>query len=93
MIYKPTEKSNDIVLCVECNHDVYESHVLPIIANLKRKAARGVYDPERAIDAWYTAATAQAAILTRQFETRYSVTDRYSAAVELERDYREEVEA
>lgn len=91
MIYKPTDNSRDIVLCAECNSDIYYSHIIPIKEALKKKMIKGIYSPEKAADLWYTAATAQAQILSRDFGTQFTVTDRFTAAVDLEKDFRDDV--
>lgn len=46
---------------------IYRAHTLPTIAALKRKAARGTYDPAKAVKAWEYVATAAAKLYCKEF--------------------------
>ena len=93
MIYKPDEVSEDLYLYTVNTGSLYRRTSRPIIENLARKLNKGAYDPERAIDAWYSVATEAAAMYNKELPARnFSVTTRYTVAVELESHYREEVE-
>ena len=91
MIYKETTESRELFLYATNDGDLYRQMVTPIIANLKKKAAKGVYDHEKAIDAFYYVATEASRHYFRDFGYKFGVTDRYTVACEMADYYEEEV--
>ena len=57
MIYKETSKSIDLFLYATSDDDLYRRMITPIIENLRKKAIKGAYDKEKAVDAYYYIAT------------------------------------
>lgn len=91
MIYKETTESRELFLYATNDGDLYRSMISPIIANLKRKAEKGVYDAEKAVDAFYPVATEASRHYNRDFGYSFSVTDRFTVAVDMADYYKEEV--
>jgi len=98
MIVSPSVESRELALCTENNEELYKRRIVPVINNLARKAKKGIYNPETAIDSYFPIVTAEAKIYARQFarfedwNVIFDVTARYSAAAELEKRFREDVE-
>lgn len=91
MVYKPTEESRELVLYADNTYSVYSRSIMPTVESLRKKAAKGVYDPDKAVDAFYYVATAASEAYNREFGYKFSVQDRFTAAVELEAEYREDI--
>ena len=92
MVYKPTEESRELMLYAINNGDLYRRQILPVINSLRKKAAKGTYDSEKAIDAWYYVACSASQMYNKDFGYSFSVTDRFTAAVEMEKYFKEDVE-
>ena len=90
MIYKPTEESRELLLCATNDGDLYRRMISPIIENLRKKAIKGTYDSEKAVDSWYYVATEASKIYYKNFGYSFSVQDRFTAAVDMEEHYRED---
>lgn len=91
MIYKETEESKELFLYATNDGNIYRSMATPIINNLKKKAAKGIYNSEKAVDAWYNVATEASNKYFKDFGYKFSVADRFTAAVDMEEYYREEI--
>ena len=91
MVYNPTTEARELFLYATNDGDLYRQMISPIIANLKRKVAKGIYDAEKAIDAFYHVATEASNHYCRDFGYKFSVQDRFTAAVEMADYYSEEV--
>lgn len=92
MVYNPTTESREL-FCYATNHgELYRSMTTPTIDNLKKKHKKGVYDVEKAIDAYYHIVTEASKKYHKDFGYGFTVTARFTAAVEMEKYYREEVE-
>ena len=92
MIYKPTEESRELILYAINNGELYRRQITPVINSLRKKAVKGTYDSEKAVDAWYYVACSASDMYGKDFGYKFSVTDRFTAAVELESYYKEDVE-
>jgi len=94
MIYKETIESTELLLYTENTSEIYYRHIIPALDNLRKKFKKGTYNSDKAVDLWYHIATAAAKMYDKefsgQFETCFTVTDRFTVAVELERRYSEE---
>lgn len=91
MVYKPSVESHELFLYTTNNGDLYEHMTTCIIENLKKKAKKGVYDSEKAVDLYYNLATAGSKAYCKDFGYSFSVQDRFTCAVELEAYYKEEI--
>lgn len=90
MIYKETSKSIDLFLYATSDDDLYRRMITPIIENLRKKAIKGAYDKEKAVDAYYYIATEASKNYNKDFGHSFSTSDRFSAAVDMEEYYRED---
>lgn len=95
MIYRPSAESEELLLYTRNTSRIYYNHTLPVLDNLRKKLEKGVYNSEKAVDLWYYVTTAAAKMYDKEFggmyQTTFTVTDRYTAAVEMERYYHEEM--
>ena len=89
MTYKPTTESRELFLYATNHGDLYRSMIAPQIASLRKKAIKGTYDPDKAADLYYFAATEASRLYHKDFGYSFSVQDRFSCAVEMESFYRE----
>lgn len=53
MRYQQTTKSNELFLYATNDGDLYRKMIDPVINNLRKKAIKGEYDSEKAVDAYY----------------------------------------
>ena len=91
MVYRPTQESNELVLYAENTSELYCNDIQPAIESLAKKYRKGIYDKNKAVDLYYYIAAAASKLYFREFGYNFSVTDRYTAAVELEASYFENV--
>ena len=92
MVYKPTEESRELMLYAINNGELYRRQITPVINSLKKKAAKGTYDNDKAVDVWYYVACSASQMYNKDFGYSFTVTDRFTAAVDMEKYYREDVE-
>ena len=92
MVYKPTQESRELMLYAANNGELYRRQIAPVINSLKKKAATGTYDSEKAVDAWYYVACSASQMYDKDFGYSFTVTDRFTAAVEMEKYFKEDVE-
>ena len=90
MIYKETEESRELFLYATNDGDLYRRMITPVIQNLRKKAKKGIYDKEKAVDAFYYVACEASKMYQKDFGYSFSVQDRFTAAVDMEESYRED---
>lgn len=91
---------NELVLYITNDGQLYTSQVKPILANLKKKKAKGVYDPEKAVTLWMYLATAGAKKYMKEFGSAtgriqdvFPKSVRLAVARELRDSYEEELQS
>jgi hypothetical protein len=90
-------EAEELALYIKNTSELYHGITKSIIENLRKKARKGVYDKERAVDAWMYAADAGAKMYDKEFGsgrgslTMFSKSSRRKAAEELARYYEENV--
>lgn len=89
MRYQATVESSELFGYATNNSELYRQAITPAINNLRKKAQKGIYDKEKAIDLWYAVATTASKKYGKDYGYTFSVTDRYTVAVDM-RDYYEE---
>lgn len=89
MFYEVTEESRELLIVAENDGTLYERYIKPVIANLQKKYNNGIYDVNKAVDAYYHIATVASEQYYKDFGYRFSVQQRFTAAVDMERDYRD----
>lgn len=88
MIYKETPEARELELYL-LNNSITYNQVRAVQEALARKRARGIYNSNKAIDAFYPIATYASNLYNNDFGYRFSVTDRFTVATML-RDATEE---
>ena len=88
MVYAPNDESEELVLFAPNESDVYE--YMKVVANSLKRHAKN-YDPDKAVDSWYRVATMASDKYNKWFGYRFTVTERFTAAVEFEEEWREYV--
>jgi len=91
MFYKESEESRELELFAENDGDLYRGRILPIINSLTKKAKKGIYDSEKAVDAFYYVADAAAKMYGRYYGGSFTVQERFTVAVNMEEYYKEQV--
>lgn len=90
MVYNETTESRELFCYAINNGDLYRKTTNPIIENMRKKAKKGIYDKEKAVDAYYNVATEASKMYQKDFGYSFSVADRYTAAVDMVNYYEEE---
>ena len=85
MVYRETEESRELFLYATNTGEIYPQ-TCNIIRNLAKKYAKGVYNADKAIDAFYPLATLASNIYLKWYGYSFTVQDRFTAAVDM-RDY------
>ena len=91
MTYNETTESRELFLYATNDGNLYRQMITPIINNLRKKAQKGVYNSEKAVDAWYPVATAASEKYNKDYGYAFTVQERFTAAVDMEEYYREEI--
>lgn len=91
MFYRESDESRELFLYAINNRNLYHRMVKNILDNLEKKVKSGTYDKEKAIDAWYYVATEASNKYNEDFGYRFSVTDRFTVAVDMEEYYGEQI--
>ena len=74
MIYNPSTESRELFLYATNDGDIYRKMTTPIINNMKKKAEKGTYNTEKAVDAWYSVATEASNKYYKDFGYKFNVT-------------------
>ena len=90
MIYNETTESRELLLYATNDGELYRQMITPVVNNLRRTASKGWYDSEKAVDAYYRIACEASKRYNRDFGYSFSVTDRFTAAVDMEKFYRDD---
>lgn len=91
MVYRETDESRELFLYSVNDGATYNRVIIPTLESLKKHCKRGDYDTQRAIDSWYRVATIESNEYKKDFGYSFSVGDRFTVAVELEKYYRGEI--
>ena len=90
MIYTPSTEATELFIYTTNDSYLYHHHTKAIIYNLKKKAIKGTYNSEKAVDLYYYLATEASNKYYKDFGYKFSVTDRYTVAVGLENYYKDD---
>lgn len=91
MIYTESTESRELFLYGTNDGQLYRNSITPAIENLKRKAKKGTYDREKAVDLWFYVATAASDKYNREFGYKFDVTARFTAACDMAEYYEDEI--
>ena len=86
MIYKPTEEARELFMYTDNNGDLWRKMGEAYAECLKKKIKKGNYNSDKAVDLLYRLTTAASDQYKREFGYSFSVQDRFTAAVDLEKD-------
>lgn len=92
-----SDASHELVLYTVNDGDLYRQRVTPMLANLRRKIAKGTYNRELAVKLWLYLAEAGAKKYAKEFATPsewsriFPPADRREAAKEFARYYEDEL--
>ena len=89
MVFTPSAESRELFLYASNNSAIYFSRILPIVKNLKKHLAKNQYNTEKAVIAFYHVMTEASNLYCRDFGFMFTVTERYTAAIEMEREFTE----
>lgn len=97
MYYKPSTESKELTLCSVNMIEVWP-RMEAVIKMLSMKARKGIYNADKAIEAFYPIMTEAAKIYCREYGNKlesfsriFSVTDRFTAAIEIEKYFRDDI--
>lgn len=90
MKYQETTESRELFLFTTNDGTLYRRMIKPVIENLRKKAAKGTYDNEKAVDIYYYVACEASKMYDKYYGYSFSVGDRFTVAVEMERYYKED---
>ena len=91
MTYNETTESRELFLYATKEGTLYRQSITPIINNLHKKAQKGTYDRNKAVDAWYTVATQASNKYNKDYGYTFSVQDRFTVAVDMAEYYEDEI--
>ena len=92
MIYNPSIEARELLLVATNEGRLYSSMIVPIVRNMARKMAKGTFDADKAIDAFYHVADAASKQYNKDFGYLFTVTERFTAAKDMVDYYMENIE-
>lgn len=90
MIYKASEEARELYLVADNEGRLYPMRQA-IEANLTKKMNKGIFDADKAIEAFYYLMDAASKQYKKDFGYMFSVTERWTAAADMASDYIEEM--
>jgi len=85
MFYQTSQEATELFLYATNTSELYPQ-ICAIVRNLAKKLAKGIYDSDKAIIAFYHVVNTANNLYKKWYGYGFSVTDRYTAAVDM-RDY------
>lgn len=92
MRYEKSYEAEELFLMAKNDGELWDSHVIPILNSLRKHYKRGRYDTDKAIDTWYRYMSVVSDQYYKSFGYKFTVTERFTAATDMEEDMREQVE-
>lgn len=98
MVYKPTETTTELYLYAVNTGELYRRYTRDVIKNLNRYFRKGLFDRDKAIDAFYPVATIAAKMYCKEYASVnaygyiFTVTDRFTVACDMVDRYMEHIE-
>ena len=91
MIYKKSEESRELYLFCDNTKEVY-NYSLKVIEMLAKKYKKGAFEIDKAALAFYRVADFGSKLYNKYYGYTFTVTERYTAAVELLDSYMEHID-
>jgi hypothetical protein len=92
MIYKETAEAQELYIFANNERRIYDM-MQYVEASLKKKVDKGIYDADKAIDAFYHVMCEASNLYRKMFGYGFTVGDRFTAAADFAREFTEEVTA
>lgn len=98
MIYSPSTESRELTLYATNDGRLYDYRIVPVVRNLAKKFAKGTFDADKAIDAFYPVATEAARMYCLEFARLedapqiFDVTARFTAGADMLDYYMKNIE-
>lgn len=92
MYYKRSVESNELVLYIVNTEEIYNT-IKSVIKNLQKKYQKDIFDYDKAVIAFYHVSTLGANMYNREFDFKFTVQQRYTAAEDLLQYYTEDITA
>ena len=86
MVYRPSEEARELYLVADNESRLYPMKQA-IENNLIKKIAKGIFDAEKATEAFFHLATAASNQYKKDFGYAFNVTERWTAAQDLRDDF------
>ena len=91
MIYIESAEATELFLYTVNHADLYRRMIVPVIQNLQKKATKGIYNADKAVDLWYNVANEASKLYNKDFGYMFTVTERFTVATKLEAYFEDEV--
>ena len=82
MVIEKTVESKELALFTE-NEEIFNRWIIDIVRNLAKKYNKGIFDNDKAIDAFYPVACKGSELYNKNFGYSFTVTERFSAAADM----------
>lgn len=92
MYENPTIESRELFLYCDNNAQLYKYSTRQVISNLQKKYKKGVFDRQKAIEAFYHITTQGSELYFKDFGYKFNVNQRWNAAIELLNSCIEQIE-
>lgn len=98
MIYKPSDEARELLLYAINTGRLYADRIVPVVKNMAKKYAKGIWDASKAVDAFYPIATDAAKMYAKEFARNpewpviFDVTARFTCAADMVDYYMENIE-
>lgn len=86
MIYKPTAESEELYIFAVNESKLYPQ-IQAIEKSLIRKISKGIYETEKAVDAFYYAMNTASDLYKKYYGYAFDVTARFTAATEMANNF------
>lgn len=91
MVYTPSEEANELFMYAINDGRLYRRMTENILNNLEKKIKNGIYDKDKAVDLWYYLANEASNKYNEDFGYRFTVKERFTAAVDIAEYYEEQI--
>ena len=92
MIYKDTAEAQELYIFADNEYRIYNM-MQSVETSLQKKVDKGIYDADKAIDAFYSVMCEASRLYKKLFGYGFAVGDRFTAAADFAREFTEEATA
>lgn len=90
MVYVKSHEARELVVYTANDARFYNS-IKAVIKSLQKKVINGTYESSKAVISWYNIANIASKQYFNDYGYQFSVTERFTAAVDLEEYFQEDV--